>query len=119
MPFPRRRSGETCASVGAYGGPPLAANADRLFILWGKCGIPSGAKAVTINIAVTGSTAGGDLRLYGGGALPNVSAINYAGGQTRANNAVIALGSSGELVVHCDQPSGTTQAILDVTGYFQ
>jgi hypothetical protein len=114
------RVADTRNPNGPYGGPPLAANADRTFVFAGQCGVPAGAKAVAINIATTGPTAGGDLRLFpAGSSLPLVSAINYNAGKTRANNAVIPLGAGGDLTVHVDQPSGTVHAILDVTGYFE
>ena len=86
----------------------------------GHCGIPSTAKALSVNVTVTQSTAIGDLRLLaGGGSLPLVSTINYGTGQTRANNAVTSLGATG-LAIRCDQATGTTvQVIVDVNGYFQ
>ena len=73
-----------------------------------------------MNVTVTGSTAPGDLRLYPAGSdLPLVSTINYSAGQTRANNAVVVVGSDGKIGVHSDQPSGTVNFILDVNGYFE
>jgi hypothetical protein len=50
--------------------------------------------------------------------MPATSVINYQAGQTRANNALLSLGPGG-VAVHCDQPSGTVQLILDVNGYYQ
>jgi hypothetical protein len=103
-----------------FGGPAIAALSDRSFTAIGRCGISPLAKAVVLNVAVTLPTNGGDLRLYpAGAALPLVSAINYAAGQTRANNAVIPLNASGDFAVHSDQPAGTVHLILDVSGYFQ
>lgn len=82
--------------------------------------MPSGARAVSLNLTVTQPMAAGDLRLYPAGSpRPLVSTINYRAGQTRANNAVAALDASGDLVIRCDQASGTVQVILDVNGYFQ
>jgi hypothetical protein len=118
--LPPCRVVDTRNAAGPYGGPALVANADRTFVFAGQCGVPVGAAAVSVNVAVTGSSAGGDLRLFAAGtALPLVSAINYNAGQTRANNAIIPLGASGDLTVHCDQASGTVHVILDVDGYFQ
>jgi hypothetical protein len=111
---------DTRTANGPLGGPALAANADRVFTVTGQCGIPSTARAISVNITVTGSTAAGDLRLYtAGGAQPVSNTINYSSGQTRANNMVAPVGSTGGVAVHCDQPSGTVQFILDVNGYFQ
>jgi glucose/arabinose dehydrogenase len=97
-----------------------AAGPDRTFVLAGKCGIPSGAKSVALNLTVTQPTTIGDLRLYpGGGTVPSTSTINYGAGQTRANNAVVLLGTGGDFTVQCDQSSGSVDIIVDVNGYFQ
>ena len=51
--------------------------------------------------------------------LPLVSTINYLPVLSRAINAVVPLDALGAMAVHCAQPSGTVQFILDVNGYFQ
>jgi hypothetical protein len=105
---------------GAYGGPALAALATRTFVAAGRCGVPSGAKAVSINLTVTGGTAAGALEVYPTGIVPNpVPIINYAAGQTRANNGMLGLGASGDFVVKSDQATGTVHVIVDVNGYFE
>lgn len=101
------------------GGPALAAGADRNFPLVGTCDLPPSARAVQVNVAVTGATTPGHLRLFPGPAAPVVATINYGAGQTRGNNAVVALSPEGQLTVRCVQASGTVHFILDVTGYFQ
>jgi hypothetical protein len=114
------RVADTRGPSGLYGGPALAANADRTFVVAGQCGIPSGAVAVAFNFTVTQPTGLGDLRTVpGGGPLPLVSTMNWRPGQTRANNAIIPLGPSGDIVVHVDQASGSVHFIIDVNGYFQ
>ncbi len=111
---------DTRAPDGPYGGPALAANSDRSFVIAGQCGIPPTAHAISVNIAVTQPTGGGNLRLYPGGLpLPVVASINYSAGQTRSNNAIVTLGASGDITVHCAQGSGTVQLIVDTNGYFQ
>jgi PKD repeat protein len=111
---------DTRNATGAYGGPALAAGATRNFTLTGQCGIPAAAKAVSINVTITGPTGDGDLRLFAVGS-PNLGAdtIDFRAGQTRANNAVLELGASGNISVACEIPSGTVQLILDVNGYLQ
>jgi hypothetical protein len=101
------------------GGGPVAAGADRTFtIVGGTCAVPPTARAVSLNVAVTESTAGGNVRLFPAGeAVPVVSTINYAAAQTRANNVVVGLSPSGELTARC--ALGSTHLILDVNGYFQ
>jgi hypothetical protein len=57
-----------------------------------------------------------------GAPLPLASAIDFGAGQTRANNAVVRLGTAGGIAVRCDMPAGSgsqTHFILDVTGYFE
>lgn len=105
---------------GPLGGPALSAGAVRTFVIGGQCGIPSSAQSVAVNVTITGPTSGGFVTVYQGGApVPPTSTINYSAGQTRANNAVVSLGPSGDIAVACGQPSGTVQFILDVSGFFQ
>jgi hypothetical protein len=99
-------------------GPPLAAGAERAFVLGGRCGLPAAATSVSINIAVTQPTAGGSLTLYPGGAAPVAMAISYGAGQTRGNNGVYRLSPAGELSVRAVQAAGSVHLILDVNGYF-
>jgi len=103
------------------GGPALGAQIPRVFVLGGRCNVPTTAKAVSANVTVTSPGADGNLRLYPGGlTLPLVSTLNYSAGQTRANNAVIVLNENGEINVFAAQALGTTvEVILDVNGYFQ
>lgn len=111
---------DTRNANGPLGGPALAANATRPFVPRGTCGIPVGAKAVALNVAVTLGTATGNLTVYPAGTpLPVTSTINYGAGKTRANSAIVTLGASGDVAVRCSQASGTVHLILDVTGYFQ
>jgi cysteine-rich repeat protein len=111
---------DTRNATGAYGGPALDAGSDRAFVVAGQCGIPSSATVVSVNVTVTQPSNAGDLRIYPGGSpLPLVSTINYRPSQTRANNAVVSLGPSGDFVVHCDQAAGTVHLIVDTNGYIQ
>ena len=102
------------------GGGPVAAGVDRTFtIVGGTCAVPATARAVSLNVAVTEPTAGGNVRLFPTGAVaPVVSTINYSVGQTRTNNVVVGLSALGELTARC-APSGSTHLILDVNGYFE
>jgi uncharacterized repeat protein (TIGR01451 family) len=105
---------------GPYGGPALAAGADRTFTIGAQCNIPATARAVAVNITVTQATTAGNLGLFPAGTpAPLVSTINYVAGLNRANNAVVPLNALAEMAVHCGQASGTVHFILDVNGYFQ
>jgi hypothetical protein len=98
----------------------MAAGESRDFTLAGRCGIPASARAVAVNLTVTGSTGGGNLALYPADqAVPSTSTLNYPAGQTRANNAVAGLSPAGALAVRCRQASGTAHVVLDVNGYFE
>jgi hypothetical protein len=100
-------------------GQPVAAGADRTFTITARCYVPTSAKAVSLNVAVTEPTAAGNVRLFpAGSAVPTVAAVNYSAGQTRTNNAVVGLSDTGRLTVHV-APSGSTHVILDVNGYFE
>jgi hypothetical protein len=103
------------------GGPALSAGVVRTFTIAGKCQIPLSAKSISANVTVTQPTGQGHLVLFpAGGAIPDVSTINFRPGQTRANNAILSLGAGGNLsVVSGQAPGNTVHVILDVNGYFQ
>jgi hypothetical protein len=109
---------DTRNASGPLGGPALAANAARTFASAGICGIPKTARALSVNIAVTGGSAAGDIRLFPGGtAAPVASTINFNPGRTLANNAVLSLGG-GNFTALLDS-AGPVHLIVDVNGYFQ
>jgi photosystem II stability/assembly factor-like uncharacterized protein len=106
---------DTRASGGA-----LEASSKRTFEIAGKCGVPPTAKSVVLNVTATEATEQGFLTIYEAGtSLPNTSSISYRAGQTRANNAIVALDPLGRLTVRCSQVSGTAHLLLDVNGYFE
>src|SRR5262249_4048811 len=111
---------DTRGPTGPYGAPALPASGDRTFVLTGQCGVPSSARAVATNLTVTSASADGHLTLYPDGTgLPVASTLNFRAGQTRANNAIFALGAVGGVTVHGGMAAGSVDVILDVTGYFQ
>ena len=111
---------DTRNAAGPYGGPALAPGQSRTFVVAGRCGIPATARAVAVNLTVTAPTAPGHLTVYPAGqAVPSTSTLNYATGQTRANNAVAGLSVAGGLAIRCGQASGSTHVVLDVAGYFE
>jgi hypothetical protein len=98
--------------------PALAAGATRHFAVAGVCGTSPTASAVAVNVTATGATLGGHLRLFPKGqTLPTSSVINYVTGQTRANNAIVAVGDDGAVSVYAGQASGTVHLVLDVNAY--
>jgi hypothetical protein len=104
------------------GGPGLVPSSPRSFPLTGVCGIPAGAKSLSLNITVTGPTQPGFLSLYPGdfGIAPSHSNINFSAGQTRANNTVVLLATNGAgTLAVLNGSAGTVHLIVDVNGYFQ
>jgi hypothetical protein len=114
------RIADTRLPVGPQGGPSLVANSSRTFGVGGICGVSPTAKAVAVNVTVLNATTVGNLTLYPAGTSPPLaSTLNFRTSTARANNAVVALGTSGSVSVLCSMPSGTADFVLDVTGYFE
>jgi uncharacterized repeat protein (TIGR01451 family) len=111
---------DTRNAAGPVGGPSLSAGASRSFLVVGRCGIPATAWAVSLNVTTTNATAAGNIRVYPGGTpVAPSSTLNYAPGQTRANNTAVLLGPTGEVAAFCGQATGISDFILDVNGYFE
>jgi len=99
---------------------PLTCGATYDFtMVGGTCGVPTSAKAISLNVTVTAPSAQGNVLLFASGtAVPLTPIQYYVKGLTRANNAVASLGANGKLSVQCS-PSGTAHVIVDVNGYFE
>jgi hypothetical protein len=102
------------------GGPIFTTNVQRDFTVRGLCGVPTSAKAVSLNVTVVSPTTVSFLTLWpSGGARPVVSTINFS--QTDpalANGAIVGLSTAAtDLSVYNN--FGNVHVILDVTGYFQ
>lgn len=84
----------------------------------GQGGVPaSGVKAVVMNVTVTGSTANAFLTVWPSGiARPNTSNLNFAAGQTIANQVTVPVGVDGKVLISANL--GTTHVIFDVAGYY-
>ena len=121
------RLADTRNAVGPSGGPILADNATRTFPVQGLCGIPVGAKAVSVNVTAVGPNGLGFLTLYPAGITrPVVSTLNYNAGENAiANGAIVVLADQAvqaqDLAVFARVATagGTVHMVLDVTGYFQ
>jgi len=107
---------------GPYGGPALPPVSERVLVVAGRCGIPSAAKAVALNVTAASPPAAGNVSLFPGDvAAPLVSTINFTAGLTRANNAVVRLASSGSgtLALRNNTAGQSVHVVVDVSGYFQ
>ena len=103
-------------------GAPRAAVAARGTLavgLAGVAGMPStGVSAVVANLAVTAPGAGGYVTVYPAGqARPTTSNVNFAAGESRSHLAVLVMGTGGQVELY-NGSSGTSQLILDVTGFY-
>ncbi|MBK8594690.1 MAG: RHS repeat protein [Holophagales bacterium] len=109
---------DTRGPAGAYGGPALVSGGTRTFTIWGQCGIPTNATAVTMNVTVPGAGSDGSLKIFPSDvSQPNATVISFMAGKTRANNSIGKLSASGQVNVFNSSPVDT-HAILDVSGYF-
>ena len=106
---------------GPLGGPVLAPESSRLFMMTGVCGVPADASALSANVTVTQTTAAGGLTLHPGDeATPEASTISFGAGRTRANNAMLLLAGDGTGTVNVvNRSPGSVHVIVDVNGYFR
>jgi hypothetical protein len=101
-----------------YGPPSLAPGLPgRTFTLVGQCGIPAGARAVSLNVTAVAARGLGYLLLYpAGGSPPPVSTLNYLTSQTVANAAIVPLGAGGGITVAA--AVSAVDLLVDINGYF-
>ena len=100
-----------------YGPPSLSPGITRDFQIAGHCGVPVGATAVSFNFTVVRTLGLGFLGAYPQGeSWPGTSTLNYLAGQQVANNAAIALGSTGELTVFVS--NSQADLLIDINGYY-
>ncbi len=109
---------DTRKTAGPYGGPALSPGAPRAFQFDGQCGVPADAVAISINVTVIPGSNGYLVAYPGTGAPPLASLMNFTTGRLLANNGILAL-LGGEASFEVNQPSGTTDVLVDVSGYFK
>lgn len=117
--------------AGLFGPPALAGGVDRFFPITLQCGIPNDAKAVALNVTVVSPTLEGFIKIWPSNQVkPAVSTINFAAGEPAiANGAIVPLavdnqgntlaGNQIGVVYGTAVPGGSTNLILDVTGFFK
>jgi hypothetical protein len=103
------------------GGPALASDSLRDFVLRGKCNVPAGAKALSLNLTVVSPGGQGFVQFSPSCQMGTSSTINFGPAQTRANNAVLPLGDAdGVLTAKAFVTGGgSVHLLIDVNGYFQ
>ena len=118
VPFGPTRLLDTRTGTGTGGTiAKVAAGGTLRLKVGGVAGIPLTAKAVALNVTVTGPATGGDVTVYPDGITrPNVSTVNFTPGQTVPNLTVVPIGANG--VVDLSVVGGPLNLVADVTGYF-
>src|SRR5207253_7111335 len=81
--------------------------------------IPANVKAYSVNVAVFGSVAGPTdnfiIAFPTGSAQPNVATLNFVGGQTLSNAALVPAGAGAAITIYTYR---STHIAIDVNGYF-
>jgi hypothetical protein len=109
-----------CRLIDTRATSPLRAGKTDVFAVAGICGVPSSAVSVSANVTVTQASDSGHLQVWPAGQPPPpTSVVNHSASQTRANSAVLRLGSDGRLALRLVQPNGSGHVLVDVTGYFE
>lgn len=106
--------------------PALNSGATRDFKIRGTCGLPTDAKAAALNVTIATPQKKGHLRAFPSDVgLPNISTLNFAGGENAvANGAIIPMpadvASTNDVsfYLYMVEP-GQGQLVVDVTGYFK
>ncbi len=108
---------------GAADGPLLQSEQLRTFAVAGRCGIPSTAVSISINITVLVPSGTGRVNLFPADRTePGTSSVNFPSGKTVANNAILLLSGTPEksfTVAPVIVGDGTAHLLVDVNGYFE
>lgn len=121
------RLADTRGTDPVTGGPKLTSGASRNFPVQSLCGVPDGARAVTVNVTAVAPTNSGFLTLFPSdlGAAPLVSSVNFASGESAIGNGAIVPIAADRTSFPLDlsvfafvNGSGQVHMVLDVTGYF-
>src|SRR5262249_43821594 len=115
---------DTRGATGTNGGPIMASGSPRNFQVTSLCGVPTSAKAATLNVTLITPSQDGFLKIWPyNTAKPQVSTINAAAGEPAiANGAIVPLTSDPNFnitVSYGTAVAGTAHCVVDVTGYFQ
>jgi len=96
---------------------PIGGGGTLILPIAGQNGVPTTAKAVVLNVTVTGPTAPSFLTVWPDGATqPLASDLNYVAGQTVPNLVVVKVGTSG--AVDFFNGVGSTDLVVDVVGWY-
>lgn len=109
-----------CRAVDTRSGAPFGSATTRNFQMRGICGVPTTAKAVSLNVTVTQATAPSWLTVWPSGTTrPIVSMINFEASDPALGNGIIVGVSTNTQDLSVYNDFGNVHVIIDVTGYFQ
>ncbi len=117
MPMTPCRAVDTRNADGPFGGPSIAANTSRSFVIPNSaCAIPSNAGAYSVNVAVVPRASLGYITVWPTGQTqPVVATLTDLAGVVRSNAAIVAAGTGGAISVFA---TDETDVIVDINGYF-
>jgi hypothetical protein len=82
----------------------------------GVGGVPKGAVAVSLSVAVTNTKSAGYVTVWPAGeSMPLASNVNFEAGQIVSNGLIVKLGDAGKLSIYSNVP---VDIVVDVTGAF-
>jgi hypothetical protein len=120
FPLSPCRAVDTRGNDGVNGGPKLGQDATRNFQMRGVCGVPTSAKAVSLNVTVTQAIQPSWLAVWPSGTTrPNVSMINFEASDPALANGIIVGLSTATQDLSVYNNFGSVHVLVDVTGYFQ
>ncbi len=98
------------------GAGPSAAGASTRLQVSGRCGLPTGGRAVALTVTATDASTAGFVTLSPAGSpRPDTSNLNYRPSSAVANSAVVMLSSDGAIDIYT---SSSVHVIVDVSGVF-
>lgn len=117
VPLAPNRIMDTRTGNGGYN-VALPANGTYSLQVSGRGGVPqaSSVSAVVLSVVAAAPQAAGFMTVWPSGvALPNASSLNYATGQTIANQVTVKVGTDGKIQFYS---SSSTHVIVDISGYY-
>ncbi|WP_042403345.1 S53 family peptidase [Streptacidiphilus carbonis] len=107
---------DTRAMVGVGTTTPLAGGNSVALQVTGRAGVPTGIKAVVLNVTVVGGATGGYLTAWAdGSARPGSSNLNWSNSNPIPNQVIVPVGADGKVDLYVN---ATTHVIADVFGYY-
>lgn len=97
------------------GGAPLGAGQVLRVQVAGVRGVPADAKAVSVNVTVTGAAGSGYITAWPCGDRPLASTANYTAGESVSNAAQLPLSESGQV---CFYTQAATHVVVDMNGWW-